>query len=66
MNNDFPKLAAPARRALASAGIKELKDFTRFTEEEITNLHGMGPNAMGKIKSALKTRSLSFKNLAPH
>lgn len=55
------KLAAPAHRALAGAGIKTLKDFTKFSEKEITELHGIGKNAMEEIKLALKKNKLSFK-----
>jgi len=55
------KLSAPAHRALAGAGIKALKDFTKFTEKEITALHGIGKNAMEEIKLALRKNKLSFK-----
>jgi hypothetical protein len=55
-----PKLGAPAERALASAGIKNLKHLTRFSEAEIKKLHGVGPNAIGKLRQALAEKSLSF------
>jgi hypothetical protein len=35
-------LAAPARRALAGAGIERLEQLTESTEAEINALHGMG------------------------
>jgi predicted RecB family nuclease len=54
-------IAAPARRALAGAGVKTLKQLARFTEAEIAALHGMGPNAIGKLRSALRTEGLAFK-----
>ena len=58
----FPvRLAKPAQRTLASAGIKVLKDFSRITEEEFSNLHGIGLNAIQKIKMALAESGLSFK-----
>lgn len=58
----FPvKLAAPAQRALASAGITDLKKLSKFTEAEIAQLHGMGPNALSKLHDALKADGLSFK-----
>ena len=60
-NNDFPKLSAPAHRALASAGIKNLKQLAAFTETEIKRLHGIGPNAIKELKLALKANGLSFK-----
>ena len=55
-----PRLSAPAERALAAAGIKTLADFANFTEAEIMLLHGMGPNAMGKVKAALAENGLAF------
>jgi hypothetical protein len=57
-----PKLGAPAERALAGAGIKNLQQLTKFTETEIKQLHGVGPNAIGKLREALAERGLSFKN----
>jgi predicted flap endonuclease-1-like 5' DNA nuclease len=58
--NDLPQLAAPARRALASVGIQTLEDVAKYTEDELEQLHGMGPNAMRKIREALAARNLSF------
>jgi hypothetical protein len=55
-----PKLGAPAERALAGAGIKNLKQLTKFTEAEIKQLHGVGPNAIGKLRQALADKGLSF------
>lgn len=56
-----PKLGAPAERALANAGIKNLQHLARFTEDHIANLHGFGPNALGKLRIALKANGLMFK-----
>lgn len=57
----FPiKLAAPARRALAGAGIRRLEDLTRMTEPEVKNLHGIGPNALRQLREALAARGLFF------
>jgi hypothetical protein len=58
---DLPKLAAPARRALAAAGIAKLEDLRRFGEAEIAALHGMGPNAMASLAAALKTARLGYR-----
>ena len=58
--SDLPKLASPAQRALAGAGIKNLRQLTKFTEAEIKQLHGMGPNALGKLRQALADKGLSF------
>ena len=56
----LPKLAAPAQRALASAGISRLEQLTKFSEKEIKQLHGIGPNALEQLRRALKTKGLSF------
>lgn len=55
-----PKLGAPAERALAGAGIKTLKQLTKFSEAEIKQLHGVGPNALGKLSQALADKGLAF------
>jgi hypothetical protein len=55
-----PKLGAPAERALANAGIKNLKQLTKFTEAELKQLHGVGPNAVGKLSQALAEKGLAF------
>jgi hypothetical protein len=58
--SDLPKLSAPAHRALAGAGIKNLKQVSRLSEKEIKDLHGIGPNAINELRRALKARGLSF------
>jgi len=59
--NDFPPgLAQPALRALRAAGYTRLEQFTSITEAELLKLHGMGPKALGLIRSALHARGLSF------
>ena len=59
--SDLPKLAAPAQRALAGAGIQNLQQLTKFSEAEIKQLHGIGPNALKQLRSALKAKGLSFR-----
>ena len=60
-NDDLPPgLAKPARRALARAGYSRLEQFTKLSEEEILQLHGMGPKALDQIRRALATKDLSF------
>ncbi|TCC86479.1 hypothetical protein EZ428_23730 [Pedobacter frigiditerrae] len=54
------EIAAPARRALASKNISTLLELAKFTENEIAALHGMGPNAMGRLKDALNKDGLTF------
>ena len=58
---DLPvKLAQPAQRALAGAGIQNLKQLTKFSEAEIKQLHGIGPNALNQLRAALAAKGLSF------
>lgn len=53
----FPKgVSNPAKRALASVGVTELDQLTRFTEAELARLHGMGPKALGILRAALAER----------
>ena len=54
------KLASPARRALANAGITTLKQLSKFTEHEIAGFHGIGQNAITAIKKALLENGMSF------
>ena len=54
-------LANPAQRALASAGIKHLEDLTRFSEAEVMDLHGIGPNAMRILQEAMTEQDLRFQ-----
>jgi len=54
-------LAAPARRALQGAGLTTLAKLAKMREAEIAELHGMGPNALGKLRASLKKAGLSFR-----
>jgi uncharacterized protein YdhG (YjbR/CyaY superfamily) len=57
----FPKIGAPATRALTAAGYTRLEQLTKLTEAELAQLHGMGPKALGILREALKIQGLSFK-----
>jgi len=57
---DLPRLAAPAQRALASAGVTDLSKLSHMTEADVMALHGMGPNAMTLLKAAMRAKKLSF------
>ena len=60
--SDFPKLAAPARRALDGAGYTRLEQLSQVTEAEIAKLHDMGPNALKTLRAALAEKGLSFSD----
>ena len=57
---DLPKLAAPARRALASAGYADLEQLAAAREKDVAALHGMGPNALKTLRQALQDKGLAF------
>lgn len=60
-SSQFPRIGAPAMRALTAAGYTRLKQLTSVSEEEISQLHGMGPKALGILRDALQAEGLSFK-----
>lgn len=59
--SDLPKTSAPAQRALEGIGVRSLQQLSKYSEKEILVLHGMGPNALGKLREALAEKGLSFK-----
>ncbi|HVF25130.1 MAG TPA: hypothetical protein VNA23_04530 [Anaerolineales bacterium] len=60
LESDLPKLASPAQRALAAAGIQRLDHLAKFSEEQLKQLHGIGPNALKQLHQALRARGMSF------
>ena len=54
-------LAGPAQRALTSAKLVRLADLAKRTESSVSQLHGMGPNAMKLLKAAMKSKKFEFK-----
>jgi uncharacterized protein YdhG (YjbR/CyaY superfamily) len=61
----FPKLSAPAHRALSGAGYTRLDQLTQVSEAELKELHGMGPTAIAALRAALHERGLSFREGVP-
>jgi len=57
----FPKIGAPATRALEAAGYTHLAQLTKVTEAELGQLHGMGPKALGILRETLRAKGWSFK-----
>lgn len=55
------KVGAPARRALEREGINSLLKLSKYKEEELLQLHGMGPGSMPKLRAALKAKGLVFR-----
>ena len=60
----FPKMSAPARRALENAGIRSLEQLAERTEAELLALHGMGPGTIPILRAALKAEGLAFERNA--
>jgi hypothetical protein len=61
-SNDFPPgIGRPALRALSAAGYTRLEELSGATEADLLKLHGMGPKALGLLRSALHAKGLSFK-----
>jgi uncharacterized protein YdhG (YjbR/CyaY superfamily) len=59
--SEFPKTSKPAERAFANAGIKKLKDLSKWSKEELLTLDGVGPSIIPTLEQALKKKGLSFK-----
>jgi predicted flap endonuclease-1-like 5' DNA nuclease len=57
---DFPKLSAPARRALSAAGYTRLDQLAQVSEFDLSKLHGIGPSAVAVLRDALHEQGLSF------
>jgi hypothetical protein len=53
-------IAAPARRALATAGITNPHQISTRTENELLKLQGVSPSTIPKLKTALKVHGLSL------
>lgn len=53
-------LARPAQRALAAAGYKTLADLAAVPAARIAQLHGIGPTALAKLRSAMAEHGLAF------
>jgi predicted RecB family nuclease len=53
-------LAAPARRALEGAGLTTHAKLAKKSETFVSGLHGMGPNAIAKLRVSLKKAGLRF------
>jgi hypothetical protein len=58
----FPKgRGGPALRALHEAGVRSLNDVARWTETDLAKLHGVGPKALGILRSALEGSGQRFR-----
>lgn len=60
IDNLLQRLAKPAQRAIQSVGVTTIGQLTKFSEKEISELHGIGKNAMNTIKQTLNENGLAF------
>ncbi|MEP7291316.1 MAG: DNA-binding protein [Chloroflexota bacterium] len=58
--SDFPKLSAPAQRALTGAGYTRLEQLAGVSATELMKLHGFGANALEKLRGALAAKGMSL------
>lgn len=54
-------IPSPARRALESKGITSLKQLSKYSEDDILKLHGIGPGSIPKLTRELGEAGLSFR-----
>jgi len=58
----FPKgVGGPALRALQNAGVRSVDDLARWSEADLAKLHGMGPKALGILRTALAARGKGLR-----
>jgi DNA-directed RNA polymerase alpha subunit len=57
----FPKIGAPATRALDNADVQGLEDLTNWSERDLLALHGMGSKAVEILREHLAAKGLTFK-----
>jgi predicted RecB family nuclease len=57
-------ISQPARRALDSVGITSLQELATWPEQDVANLHGMGPKGIRLLKEAMARHGLGFRQPA--
>lgn len=62
MDNQLPKtIGMPAKNALEFIGVTTLDQVANYSEEELLQIHGVGPKAVKILKELLKENNLSLK-----
>ena len=54
-------IPAPARRALENNNITSLKKLAKYSENDLLQLHGVGPGTIPKLREALSREGLFLK-----
>ena len=63
IDTGFPRrIGQPATRALNNAGYSTLDQLADVREKDLAVLHGMGPKALGILKTALQEKGKSFRS----
>lgn len=52
VSEEFPKIGAPATRALASIGVTRRSQLAGHSEQDLLALHGFGPKAIRMLRDA--------------
>ena len=59
-DSGFPRaIGKPATRALHAAGYTELSQLAGVPAEDLGRLHGLGPKALGILRTALEQQGQS-------
>ena len=58
----FPAIGGPALRALATAGIRSLRELRTWRKRELLELHGMGPKGIRILEEALVAQGWAFRD----
>jgi hypothetical protein len=53
--------AAPARRALLTAGLGRIELIADISEADLRRLHGVGPKAIERLRGVLAEQGRSFR-----
>lgn len=62
---NFPSgIARPALRALVAADLTTLEQLTTISEDELSQLHGMGTKAIEALRFGLRAQGLDFRDPA--
>lgn len=57
----FPEgMSTPSLRALEAAGIRSVRDLARWTEADLSTLHGVGPKVLGVLRAAMSAERIHF------
>jgi hypothetical protein len=57
---DFPRIGAPATRALVNIGYTRLDQLDGVPVAELEQLHGVGPKAIRLLQAALEEQGKSL------